>query len=223
MIQIVTDILDWSEVWALLIPLIVLGIRRKQPSYFKPVIVYIWLALFLDILIDLGSNFKEFVPGWIHPNNYIYNIHSIVRFICFGYFFILLKQPFFTRLKKTIPFVSLVFIIINFIILKEDFFKASPISSRLFSVEAGLLLLYCILYYLYTIHSENTTSHKEPHYWVVIGLSTYVVFNFPYFLFYSSLITNHIAFVLNMWYFHNITFIILCIFIAKAFYVSRRN
>ncbi len=220
MFKIIKAILDWSEVWALLIPLTILLIRRKQPPYFRPIIIYLLLSLLLDILIDIGYVYSGHVPHWLNPNNYLYNILSIIRFICFSSFFILLKQPFLATLKKILPLVSLVLIIINFL-FSEDFFNPNTFSSRLFATEAGLLLFYCLQYYLYNMQEEKTTTHREPEFWIVTGLSIYVVFNFLYFLFYTSLIANHVNFVVFMWNFHNVSFIILCIFIAKAFYVSR--
>ena len=49
----------------------------------------------------------------------------------------------------------------------------------------------------------------------------YVVFNFFYFLFYTTLLEKgQVHFIMFMWNFHNVSYIILCIFIAKAFYVT---
>jgi hypothetical protein len=224
MIDILQEILDWSEVWAPLIPLIVLSFRGKQPSFLNPIIIYLWFALVIDSIIDagwkFGWKFEGAVPGWMHPNNYLYNIHSIVRFICFSSFFIMLKQPFHTRIKKIIPLISLLFLIINFRFF-ENFYEVDTISSRLFAVESGLLLFYCLQYYLFKLQEEDGVEKRGPAYWVVMGLSIYVVFNFFYFLFYTTLIeSGYGKFVAYMWNYHNITFIILCIFIAKAFHAS---
>jgi hypothetical protein len=213
------EILDWSEVWALLIPLMVLSFSEKQPHFFKPIIVYLWLALIIDAVIDVGWKFEKCAPGWMHPNNYLYNVHSIIRFICFSLFFNLLKQPYHTRIKKMIPWLSLLFLIINFLFL-EKFYEPQTISSRLFAVEAGLLLFYCLQYYLFRMKEEDVSiSERSADNWVVTGLSIYVVFNFFYFLFYTTLLNNgYTSFVVAMWNYHNISFVILCIFIARAFY-----
>ena len=224
------EILDWSEVWALLIPLVVLLIYRKQPGYFRPIIIYLCIALAINLLIDVGWRFLEIqkiaakiglkfnsdIPGWLSPNNYLYNIHSIVRFICFSTFFILLKQPFLTQLKKNLPFFSLLLILINFTFF-ENFFNPKLFSSRLLAAEAGLLLFYCLQYYLYKLLEENAVAKNQKDFWLVMGLSIYVCFNFPYFLLYSTLKLEDAVY---WWNFHNISYIILCIFIAKAFYVS---
>ena len=45
--------LDWSEVWALMIPLSVLLFRRQQPSSLRPVIIYLWLGFLINVAIDI--------------------------------------------------------------------------------------------------------------------------------------------------------------------------
>src|ERR687886_624535 len=99
--EIYTEFIDWSEVWALLIPLTILLFYRKQPRILKPVIIYIWLALLINLAIDVSwkllvkykkTAIPTWIPAWFQSNNYMYNIHSIVRFICFTSFFIMLNQ-----------------------------------------------------------------------------------------------------------------------------------
>ena len=215
------QILDWSEVWALLIPLFVLLLYPKQPRYLTPIIIYLVLALIINILIDVGWKYKEHVPQWMQSNNFLYNIHSFVRFICFSLFFNLLGKPFNRKIQKIIPILSIVFIIINFSFF-EYFFKKEFFSSRLLATESGLLLFYCLQYYLHKLQDESDNLKRLPDYWVVTGLSIYVVFNFFYFLLYTTLLENgYTKFVEQMWNYHNLSFIILCIFIARAFYVGR--
>src|SRR5689334_975978 len=85
----IVHLLDWSEVWAITIPLIVvLTLGKRQPAFIKPVIVYLWVALIINLLADIIADFKTYLPGWAYSNNPLYNIHSIVRFACFSYFFI---------------------------------------------------------------------------------------------------------------------------------------
>jgi len=144
----IKTILDWSEVWALLIPITVFLFKRKQPGYMRPVVFYLFLGLILNTLCDIGYVFKSFAGSLLQPNNYLYNIHSIVRFACFSSFFIGLQQPMLPLLKKILPFVVYGFIAINFFFF-EDFFRASPLSSRLFAAETGALLIYCAFYFFF--------------------------------------------------------------------------
>lgn len=213
------EILDWSEVWAPVIPLVVWGLGKAQPRFLVPVILYLWFALVVDAIIDIGWKVNG-VPGWMYPNVYWYNIHSIGRFVLFSAFFYLLHPAFRTKAHQLLPLLVIILLVINFWFF-ENFFDKEMFSSRLFTVEAGVLLFYCLRYYLLKTNATNVPVKAGKDHWVVTGLSVYVVFNFFYFLFYTTLMAdekNH-DFVAAMWNFHNITFIILCIFIARAFYV----
>ena len=225
MLKFLLQVLDWSEIWALLIPLFVLLFHRKQPAYLKPVIIYLWLALMINLVIDIIMGFNIYridLPTWLNSNNPFYNIHSITRFICFSIFFIRLPQTSFIILKKILVTLSVVFIIINFIFF-ENFFNPNHLSGNLLAAEAYLLLVYCVLYYLSVFRNENDGLTNGQDFWVVTGLSIYVVTNFFVFLFYVPMLDVNLVLANNMWYVHNIAFIIFCIFITKALYGPFRH
>jgi hypothetical protein len=220
-------LLDWSELWALLIPLTILFLHKKQPVYLRPVKYYVYTALLINSLIILiwlrnKYHWNFFINKMEDDdnNNFLYNIHSICRLFLFSWFFILLKQPFARTVKKILPVIFLLFIVINFIFF-ENFIDIG-LSSRLLSIEAGILLFYCMQYYLNLLREEHTSFMKMPSFWVVTGLSIYVVASFPIFLFYEKLPALNKTFSVSIWDVHNIAFILLCIFIAKSFYGSRR-
>src|SRR5687768_12541943 len=101
--SVLRQILNWSEVWALLIPLAVLLIHRKQPCYLKPVRIFVIVALLINLFIDIIANFKKPIgitkEDFLWNNNFLYNIGSVVRFYLFAWFFILLNQRFMHRVK----------------------------------------------------------------------------------------------------------------------------
>jgi hypothetical protein len=221
----IKEILDWSEVWALLIPLAVLSWGKNRENYLKPVRIFIWLILPLNIVIDLVSKFKS-QWGLKHDdffwnNNVFYNIESIARLLLFAWFFILLRQRFMHRVKIIIPLAFLFFVAINFS-LYENFVPQGnnqSFSSRLLATESALLLFYCLQYFIFLmIEDKIIPLSQQPGFWVVTGLSIYVAVNFFIFLFYSFLLKATWNFAVNIWDVHNIAFIILCIFIAKQFY-----
>jgi len=213
--------LDWSEVWAPLIPLFALLFKRSQPQFLRPVIVYLVFAFFINLLGDIISDFKNGLPQWLQSNNVLYNVHSIVRFICFSYFFLALKQPSFITVKKILPLFSLLIITINFKYI-ENFGNPDHLSGNLLATEAYLLLIYCVLYYLAKLRDEDDDLSRGPDFWVATGLSIYVVVNFFVFLFYVPMIDQNSSLADNIWNVHNIAYIILCIFITKAFYEPAR-
>src|SRR4051812_49239324 len=95
--------LDWSEVWALLIPLTVVFVRKNKTQYLKPVRIFLAIALILNLCIDLISQYKVkwgFGPqDFLWNNNFLYNMESVVRLLLFSWFFILLGQRFMHRVK----------------------------------------------------------------------------------------------------------------------------
>ena len=230
--KLLKEILDWSEVWALLIPLAILIWKRNRTPYLKPVRIFLLVAFILNAFIDFISNLKGPLgitsDNFLFNNNVFYNISSVARLFLFAWFFILLHQRFLHRVKKIIPFIFLAFILVNFIFF-ENFVPQGDkeiFSSRLLATEAGLLLFYCLQYFIYIIVEDKTVKlGQQPGFWVVTGLSLYVAVNFFIFLFYATLSKDasptQLNFVLKLWNVHNIVFIIFCIFIAIQF--ARKN
>jgi len=215
-------ILDWSEVWALLIPIIFFFFNPNQPRYVKPVVIYLFAALVLNLSGNIIAEYKVYFPWWLQSNNPIYNVHSIIRFICFSYFFILLNQQAFRKLLYILPNLSLLIIIINFSTV-ENFANPDHLSGNLLAAEAYLLLIYCMLYYLAKLRDEEGGISSGPDFWIVTGLSIYVVINFFVFLFYVPMIDQNSALADHIWDVHNVAYILLCIFITKALYVPARH
>ncbi len=211
-------ILNWSEVWALLIPLAVLAFRPKQPAFGKPVIIYLWIALALNLAGDIIGDFKSHLPDWLQSNNILYNIHSLVRFVCFSIFFQLLGKTFRRRLDLAVNGAAIIFLVINFSIV-ENFANPEHLSGNLLAAEAYVLLIYCMQYYLSKLRDESDAFNRSRDFWIVTGLSIYVVVNFFVFLFYVPSLNENPDLAVNMWNVHNVAYIVLCTFIAKAFYV----
>jgi hypothetical protein len=209
--------LDWSEVWALMIPLTVLLYRRRQPASLKPIIVYLCLGFILNLAIDIIMVINIYHHNFDLSNNPLYNTHSVARFTCFSIYFIQLPQASFTKFRKVLAAASVVFLVINFSFY-ENFFNPDSLSGNLLATEAYLLLVYCMLYYLSELKDESKNLFNGPDFWVVTGLGIYVVINFFVFLFYLPMVYVDLDLAVNIWNVHNIAFIIFCLFITKAFY-----
>jgi hypothetical protein len=208
---------DWAEFWATIIPLMVLK-HRDQPKYMRPIIIYLWIALLLNLVIDIIGDFRHVLPSWLQSNNVLYNIHSLVRFACFGYFFHLINQTFNRWINKIVNTVALLFVLYDFIFL-ESFTNPRHLSGNLLATESFLLLIYCLQYYLAQLANDEKALRREKAFWVVTGLAIYVVVNFFVFLFYVPLLNQNWDQAIRIWRIHNFAYICLCIFIAKGFYV----
>ncbi|MEZ0540271.1 hypothetical protein [Fibrella arboris] len=211
-------ILNWSEVWAPLIPLMAYQQRRNQPVVFKSILVYLCGALALNLASDIIGDFKRYLPGWLQTNLLLYNIHSLFRFVCFVYFFNAIAPVTFVRFRRVLPAIYLLSVLVNYF-FSENYFDQTHISGNLFTIEAYFLLIYCLLYYLAELRNDVDSIQDSQEFWVVTGLSIYVVISFFIFLFYVPMIQENPMLAENMWGVHNLAYITLCLFITKAIYV----
>ncbi|HEV2481555.1 MAG TPA: hypothetical protein VGS79_17915 [Puia sp.] len=215
-------ILDWSEAWAPLVPLAIRMRHRTQPSYLRPVVIYVWFAFFCNVAIDVVWKLSNRISVPYNSNNWLYNLHSVVRFGLFAAFFLRLRQPFIVGLKRAVAAGFAVFVVVDFGWF-ERFFEYQYFSSRLLAMEAGLLLFYCLQYYFYKLREDVELEWSQPDFWVVTGLGIYVAINFLIFLTYNELSAYYTHFAVDIWSVHNISYVLFQFFLAKAFYESTRR
>ncbi len=213
-------ILDWSEFWALLIPVSVILFKRKFPPVMKPVVIYCILFLFVNFaqtyIWKKGLVFAySSVPG---DNIIFYNAHSIIRFFLFSWFFYKLRPRTFLTIKKVIPVIYLLFIIINYFLFQ----KFLDFGALALGMEVAFLLCFCLLYY-WSIYEDDSlsVSERSPEFYIVTGLSIYVVINFPLFLWYNVLSEKFEGLAVDLWSVHNISYVIFCIFMGIGLYKSK--
>ncbi len=214
-------IMDWSEVWAPLIPLLVLLYKKKQPRFLNPVIIYLLIALLFNLAGDIIDVVKQSLPSWLQSNNPLYDIHSIARFLCFSYFFFILPYHSSLYFKITIFTAWILIILINFFFI-ESFGNPSHLSGNLLAAEAYLLLAYCMQFYLSKLKNDDDDVSSGADFWIVTGLAIYVVINFFVFLFYVPMLDQNVRLAINIWNIHNAAYILFCLFITKAFYEPSR-
>lgn len=219
------QLIDWAEVWPLLIPLPFLLRAGKLPPYMVPVRIYVWVALVINLAatviwkrFDLGLGE---LPRFWRSNNWLYNLHSVIRLLLFSWFFIRLDQRFLHRVKAALPWLFLAFVAVNFTLF-ENFFNYLSFSNRLLATEAACLLFLCLQFYIFLVIDEHTVKlNRQPGFWVVTGLTFFVALCFFIFLFYSYLTQEDMNFAVDIWDVHNFVFIFQCICIAIAFRQQR--
>jgi hypothetical protein len=222
MANLLKFLLDWSEVWAPLIPLTYFLFHREQPRYMRPVIVYLVIAFPLNLAIDIISEFKPtYVPNEV-SNNPLYNLHSVVRFISFVWFFKLLGQDGLRSVRRWLPAVFFLIAGVNAIYF-EDPLDPDALNGNLLAAEAYLLLIYCMLYYLYKLRDDDEDFSTTPDFWVVTGLAIFVVVNFFVFLFYVPMDYQDIPLALDIWNVHNLVYIVFCLFLTRSMYGNTRH
>ena len=216
---------DWSEVWALLIPLIVIIVSRPKENQIRVLVWYVIIGFILNFATNFMIEFKSLVPSWMYidnmvNNNIVYNIHSMFRVLLFSWYIINIRQYQFTFFLKILLVAYLVFIFINFTIFESPFF----LSTRLFAAESIVLLVMCLFYFFRSIQDESQINWlKHPSFLVCAGISLYEVITFFIFLFFYPLSQKDPEFFVVTMRIYSITFVLLCILLSLAFYSSKKQ
>lgn len=213
-------ILEWSEVWALLIPLTIMILYKPLRAEMRPLFFYVCIGLVLNSVSTTSFYFHKSMPVWLKNNNIYYNLHSITRVIFFG-LYIYRVTPNKNRLVYTTLFsVYGIFVLINFVFIKSIFF----FSTWLFAAESIILIVACINFYLQTMKDESKTEWmKQPFFLVCTGVILYEAITFFIFLFIIPMANINPRFGLLSLKIYKITFVLLCILIALTIYKSQKN
>ncbi len=207
------SVIQWSEVWALLIPLAIIILFGTKGSGMLPVVLYICIAFILNLAAIIISIYHDRLPPNFQNNNILYNLHSFVRVLLLGWYITNLKLLSSSRLIKIIIPVYILFVLVNFI------FWGNPLllSSRLFSVESIVLLLLSFLYFFCSMQDESKIDWlKHPSFLVCTAISLYEALSFFIFLFFYPLFEKNPEFGMLTMKIFSVTFLIFCILMALA-------
>jgi hypothetical protein len=215
------NVIKWSEVWGILIPLAIIIRHRIKTTEMRPVILYVWIAAVLNIISITVAVFYKDVPAWLPKNPILYNIHTVARVILFSWFIIntkLLKA--FWLFKMVIP-VYVLFVLFNFVVLLDSPFS---FNSKLPPAESIILLSLCISFFLYSIKDDSDTIWMEqPAFIVCTGVSLYEAISFFVFLFFDALSKDNYEFGIVTMKIFSISYVALCILLAVALLRSHRQ
>jgi hypothetical protein len=158
--------------------------------------------------------FYRQLPGIWKYNNWLYNLHSIFITCSFVLFF--QSTDFKSKWLNAKWVLPIYFAVVAAIFLfVDDFFI---ISSRLFTIEGVVLLVYCLSFFLQKLKDEQLNLDFDASLIIVTGLAIYESVNFYIFLFFNLLMTDAPAFASTIWDVHNWIYIVFCLFISYAFY-----
>lgn len=181
---------DWSEVWALLIPLAVIIRYKPRGPGARLLIGYVIFALVLNSIATVMAQSAS-LPAWLKNNNIFYNIHSVVRVVLFSWYILSVRQSLFPLNKKWLLMIYGLLAGINFLFLESPLF----LSTRLFAAESIILLIICLFYFLSSIKDEtqvNLLDHSS--FLVCTGVCLYEAITFFIFLFFYPLHNRDSAF-----------------------------
>lgn len=217
-------LLDWSEVWALLIPLTMIVLfhpKGKQAGWLK---AYIIMGLFFNSFAIFFVEFPNLVPEWmkvrgIANNNIFYNLHSFTRAILLSLFILSIRVIRFQHFLRALLAIYMGLVIVNFAFYESSFF----LSTQLFTAESVLLLIMCLSYFFSAIQDESNTNWlRQPAFLVCAGIALYEVITFFIFLFFYPLSLKDAAFFTVTMRVYLAAFILFCLFLSWALYRYRK-
>ena len=217
--------LIWQEVWALLIPFTIIAIYKPAGKQLRLIVWYVILGFILNFIAIFMLVFYYLVPDWMHidgmvNNNILYNIHSVIRVLLFSLYIIAIRQYRYAVILKIILVTFLVLTLTNFIFIESPFFLSTP----LFTAESIVLLAMCFSYFFQSIQDESDTNWlRHPSFLVCAAISLYEVITFFIFLFFYPLTLKDPSFHVVTMQIYSITYILLCILLALAFYQSKKQ
>jgi hypothetical protein len=218
--DLLDTIISSSEVLALLIPLIVIIVHKPSGHGIKILVWYVIIAFIINLAATLLYLFHYSLPKWLQNNNLLYNLHSVTRVLFFSWYIISVRAYRFEWFYKLLLAAYAIFCIYNFTLLESPLY----LSSNIFSAESIVLLALCLSYFLRSIQDEEQTNWiKHPSFLVAAGICLYEAITFFIFLFFYPLYQHDLAFSLATMRIYAITFVVLCILIAMAFYKSRKK
>ncbi len=204
----------------MLIPLAIILLYQKPVPETRPVIVYVYVALIINLAATIMFVFHSDMPSFLKNNNICYNIHSIVRVLFFSWYLHKLHLPKLQRLIKMATPLYIGFVLINFIFFESPFF----ISSLLFSAESIFILVLCLFYFFHSIQDDSETEWTgHPSFTISAGIGFFEAITFFIFLFYNPLYVENRKFGKLTFTIHNFTYVIFCIMLAIALYKYLRR
>lgn len=213
-------IITWSEVWSLLIPLVVIFLYKPGGKQVRPLIWYVCIAFLLNAIATVMVEFYFSMPAWLKNNNILYNLHSITRVLLFSLYIMQIRQYRYPWILKLLLACYFVFVAVDFIFFEDIFY----ISSRLFGVESIILLALCLSFFFRSMQDDSETNWlKHPSFLVCTGISLYETTSFFIFLFFYPLVKTNWDFAYTTMSIHNVMYIIMCVMIAVALHRSRQK
>ncbi len=224
--EILQFLRDWSEVWALLIPLIVILIYKPKGHKLRWVILYVVIAFILNFLAIFTVEYYYLVPSWMKSkcNNIFYNLHSFIMVIFFSCYIISVRKYKYTVLLKILVVIYLAFVLINFT------FWESPVvlSTSHYTAGSVVLLILCLFYFFSSILEESQTNWlKHPSFIICAAVCLYQAITFFIFLFIypmnNKAFNKDISFALLMMRIYQVVFVVYCYLLALALYRSKKQ
>ncbi len=211
--------LNWSEVWPLIIALLIFVFFKQREN----ITIIFWLlviSLLLHTVATYISLFTYRVPEPYKNNNILYNLLAIIKPVMAGLYLLKLKQLQQYKYLKIVFLLFLLFTLFNFLFIESIF----TYSSSMVLAQSAFLLIFTLTFFLDAmIDDEIPLPLSHPAYFIctAIGLSESINFFINLFIF-QVFKTSYELSVLTM----NISsyaFIIYGLILATGIFLNREK
>ena len=225
-------ILDWAEFWTALIALWVYWQHPNQPGWMKPLKYYLLISALLYLVIECFAPLYEYKskfeavdrhhPQWWASNTPLYSYLSMTRFPLVLWLFHSMEL---IRKKGALicAAVYLSGLLLIELFSEDSIFNRYMINSMLLCLEAFIVLVLCMMYYIQLANSERVGWRKLKSFWVVTSIAIFFVINFFVYLFYRPLIEADSSWHTRIWDIVSYSCVISMICTIVALYAPGRN
>jgi hypothetical protein len=218
-LKILQIIQNWSEVWALLIPLTIIFIKKPAGKGVPWLVSYIIFAIIINFFAQFVLEFYTLLPTGLRVgNNLFYNLHSLARVSLLGAYIISLRNYKYAIFMKLLLGCYILYAILNFILWESPLL----LSSYFYSVGSSVLLIFCFIYFIQSISDEEQTNWlKHPSFIICTGIAVYEAITFFIFLFLFPLFDKDPGFAAIAMRIYLGCFLLFCILLAIGLYKYR--
>jgi len=220
-------LIDWSEVWPLLIPLTIILVFRPKVKRVIWLVIYTFLALLLNTISLFMVLKPHLLPSFLlldAGNNLYYNLHSLVMVICFSIYILSVRTYKYPTLLKGLIAGYLLFVLINFIFFESPFL----LNTLHFTVGSIVLLIMCMFYFFRSIVDDENDINwlRHPSFIICTGLCLYQVITFFIWLFIYPFTNTNINYDMEfadaMMQVYQAIFVIFCFLLGIGLYKHSR-
>lgn len=218
-----TEIMSWSEVWGILIPLTFIIFSKRKLKENDPLRYYVIVAVFINFFA-IGIAKFQYRVDWLPDSNlFLYNLHSILRAIFFLWYLSNINLVLTKKLFKIVAPVYILLFLINFLFLEP----LDTFSIRAHAAESITTLSFCILYFLATIQDEsNTLWMYHPSFIICIAIGLFETINLLIFLFFNLYNVDDNEkkqFAITLLLIFSFSYVALCSAISWVFYKENKK
>ncbi len=200
---------------------LIIAIVKWKKQFIQNSLIYFYISYIMLLLVAFAdaATKPKFDPPLRLAFTFIELITTIIELFVFHYVVIkFISSTKIQRRLKPIPYVFIFYIIVNFIWKNKNGIIDQAFLQNVFTVQAIFLIVACISYYVDLFVKEpNFKLLNEPSFWIVTGLSFFMICTFPFSILGQILMKANYKLYLQLFSIFNIFYCLLFIMIIRSY------